>query len=205
MYLMQEILQVANGRNGEAVKRLQWIHSLMQSQPGFVRAQIAQYLGNSMRHLVLRMWEDRESWDAFRATPEGSSYPQSRPEGLYAQQPCGRDWRLLQESNGRATGNFLVRSEFDVAHDRWDDYLTIRKAQDRIHREAGGFQYAWNFKELGEGDGALLLVRKTGREDHMVYVESMLKSQLRDTSPQGVSTPRGDYMEYYEIIDEVTP
>lgn len=205
MYLMQEILQVANGRNKEAVKRLQWIHSLMQPQPGFVRAQIAQYLGNSMRHLVLRMWDDQNSWQAFRETPEGSSYPQSRPEGLYAQQPCGRDWNLLQESSGRATGSFLIRSEFDVAHDRWDDYLTIRKAQDRIHREAGGFQYAWNFKELGEGDGALLLVRKTSRDDHMVYVESMLKSQLRDSSPQGVSTPRGDYMEYYEIIDEVTP
>ena len=205
MYLMQEILQVANGRNTEAVKRLQWIHSLMQPQPGFVCAQIAQYLGNSMRHLVLRMWEDREAFDAFRATPEGAGYPQSRPEGLYEGQPCGRDWRLLQESTGRAVGNFLIRSEFDVSHDRWDDYLTIRKAQDRIHREAGGFQYAWNFKELGEGDGALLLVRKTGREAHMVYVESMLKSQLRDTSPTGVSTPRGDYMEYYEIIDETTP
>lgn len=205
MYLMQEILQVANGRNKEAVKRLQWIHSLMQPQPGFVRAQVCQYLGNSMRHLVLRMWEDRAAFDAFRATPEGSSYPQSRPAGLYEGQPCGRDWLLIQESTGPATGAFLIRSEFDVAHDRWDDYLSIRASQDRIHQEAGGLQYTWNFRELGEGNGALLLVRKTSREDHMLYVESMLKSQLRDASPQGVSTPRGDYMEYYEIIDEVTP
>ena len=205
MYLMQEILHVANGKNQEAVKRLNWIHSLMQPQPGFLGAQIAQYLGNSMRHLVLRMWDDKASWEAFRATPEGSSYPKSRPEGLYEQQPCGRDWRLLQESTGLASGNFLIRAEFTVDPERWDDYLTIRKAQDRIHREAGGFQYAWNFKEIAEGDAALLLVRKTGREDHMVYVESLLKAQLRDTSPQGISTPRGDYMEYYEIIEETKP
>ena len=32
-----------------------------------------------------------------------------------------------------------------------------------------------------------------------------MKAQLRDTGPQGTSTPRGDYMEYYEIISEVTP
>ena len=205
MFLVQEILQVANGRNKEAVNRLNWIHSLMQPQPGFVGAQICQYLGNSMRHLILRMWDDKESYQAFRETPDGSGYSKNRPPGLYEGQPCGREWRLLQETTGLAQGNFLIRCEFDVAEGCWDVYLTVKKAQDRIHREAGGLQYARNYQQLDADNGALLLVRKTGREDHMKYVESLLKSALRETGPQGTSTARGDYMEYYEIIDEMTP
>jgi len=205
MFLVQEILQVANGRNKEAVNRLNWIHSLMQPQPGFVGAQVCQYLGNSMRHLILRMWDDKESYQAFRETPDGSGYSKNRPPGLYEGQPCGREWRLLQETTGLAQGNFLIRCEFDIAEGRWDDYLTVKKAQDRIHREAGGLQYARNYQQLDADNGALLLVRKTGREDHMKYVESLLKSALRETGPQGTSTARGDYMEYYEIIDEVAP
>ena len=205
MYLVQEILQVANGRNREAARRLNWIHSLMQPQPGFVGAQVCQYLGNSMRHLILRMWDDKESFQAFRETPEGSGYSKDRPPGLYEGQPCGREWRLLLESTGLAKGSFLIRCEFDIAEGRWDDYLTVKKAQDRIHREAGGLQYARNYQQLDADNGALLLVRKTSRDDHMRYVESLLKSALRDSSPQGVSTARGDYMEYYEIIDEMTP
>ena len=104
-----------------------------------------------------------------------------------------------------AEGNFLIRCEFDIVDGRWDDYLTVKKAQDRIHREAGGLQYARNFQQLDAENGALLLVRKTSRNFHMRYVESLLKAQLRDTGPQGASTTRGDYMEYYEIISEVTP
>ena len=177
----------------------------MQPQPGFVGAQVCQYLGNSMRHLILRMWEDKESFTAFRATPEGSGYSKDRPPGLYEGQACGREWRLLQESNGLAEGNFLIRCEFDVVDGRWDDYLTVKKAQDRIHREAGGLQYARNYQQIDAENGALLLVRKTSRDFHMRYVESLLKSQLRDTGPQGASTTRGDYMEYYEVISEVTP
>ena len=205
MFLVQEILQFGNGRNTEAVARLNWIHSLMQPAPGFLGAQICQYLGNSMRHLILRMWEDKEAFEAFRATPDGSGYSASRPPGIYEGQPCGRQWTLASEMQGRVEGNFLIRAEVDVADGRWDDYMTLKKAQDRIHQAAGGLVYAWHFRQLDADDGALLLIRKTNRDDHMRYVESLMKSQLRDTGPQNTSTPRGDYMEYYEVIDETKP
>ena len=38
MFLLQEILRMSNSRQTEGVKRLQWIHSLMKPQPGFVKA-----------------------------------------------------------------------------------------------------------------------------------------------------------------------
>lgn len=205
MYLVQEILHFGNGRNTEAVKRLNWIHSLMQPQPGFIGAQICQYLGNSERHLILRMWDDKESFQAFRATPEGSGYSKDRPPGIYEGQPCGREWTLTTETKGRVEGNFLIRCEFDIADGRWDDYMTVKKAQDRIHQAAGGLVYSRNFRQLDADNGALLLIRKTSREDHMRYVESLMKSQLRETGPQGTSTARGQYMEYYEVIDEAAP
>ena len=76
---MQEILQVANGRNKEAVQRLNWIHSLMQPQPGFVGAQVSQYLGNSMRHLILRMWEDKEAFTGLPSYSRGVRLLQGPP------------------------------------------------------------------------------------------------------------------------------
>ena len=89
----------------------------------------------------------------------------------------------------------------DIADGRWDDYMTLKKAQDRIHQAAGGLVYSWNFRQLDADNGGLLLIRKTSRAHHMRYVESLMKSQLRDTGPQNTSKPRGDYMEYYEVID----
>ena len=100
--LSQEVLRFGNGRNREAVERLHWIHSLMQPQPCFVCAQVCAYLGNSSRHLILRMWEDKASFEAFRATPEGSGYSRNRPEGIYEAQPCGREWELSAETLGPA-------------------------------------------------------------------------------------------------------
>jgi len=201
MYLLQEILHFGTGRNSEAVKRLNWIHSLMQPNPGFVCAQICCYLGNSSRHIILRMWEDKASFQAFRATPEGSSYAKNRPEGIYESQPVGREWEDIIDTPGTEKGNFMVRGVFDIAEGRWDDYITLRKGQDKVHQATGGLQYSRNFRQIDEENSALMLIRKTNREDHLKYMESHLLAELRTTGPQGTFTAKGN--EYYEIIDEV--
>ena len=36
MYLFQELLRVRNTRQAEVIKRLNWIHGLMQPHAGFV-------------------------------------------------------------------------------------------------------------------------------------------------------------------------
>jgi heme-degrading monooxygenase HmoA len=202
MYLLQEILHFGTGRNSEAIKRLNWIHSVMQPNPGFVAAQICSYLGNSSRHLILRMWEDKESFTAFRATDGGQSYSKNRPEGIYEGQPVGREWEDIIDTPGDAKGNFLIRGIFDITEGRWDDYTTLRKSQDEVHKQTGGLQYSRNFKQLDEENQALMLIRKTSREDHLKYMESHLLADVRRSGPSGTFTAKGN--EYYEIIDETT-
>ena len=203
MYLVQEILRFGNGRNSEAVKRLNWIHSLMQPNPGFTGAQVCAYLGNSSRHLILRMWEDKEAFLAFRATPDGSGYSKNRPEGIYEGQPCGREWELAAETAGPATGNWLMRGEFDIAEGRWDDYLTLRGMQDGMHLSSGGLVVSRQFKQLDAENAALMLIRKTGRADHLKYMENENLPGANPDRPRGTFTARGN--EYYEIIDETLP
>ena len=202
MYLVQEILHFGTRRNSEAVNRLKWIHSLMQPNPGFVAAQICSYLGNSSRHLILRMWENKESFMAFRATPDGQGYSKNRPEGIYEGQPVGREWEDIIDTPGSDKGNFLIRGVFDIAEGRWDDYISLRRSQDEVHLKMGGLQYSRNFKQLDEENSALMLIRKTSREDHLKYMESHVLADLRTTGPTGTFTPKGN--EYYEIIDELT-
>ncbi len=203
MYLFQELLRFGNGRNREAVARLNWIHSLMQPQPGFVGAQICAYLGNSSRHLILRMWEDKDAFLAFRATPNGSGYSASRPPGIYEAEPCGREWDLAAETIGPATGNWLMRGEFDIAEGRWDDYIKLRGMQDEMHLKSGGLVVSRQFKQLDAENAALMLIRKTGREDHLMYMENENTPGANDDRPRGTFTARGN--QYYEIIDETLP
>ncbi len=203
MYLVQEVLRVSNGRNVEAINRLHWIHSLMQPQPGFVCAQVCAYLGNSSRHLVLRMWEDKAAYEAFRATPEGSGYSANRPPGLYEAQPCGREWELSAETVGPAAGNWLMRGEFDITEGRWDDYLKLRAMQDEVHLSSGGLVVARQFKQLDAENAALMLIRKTGRADHLKYMENENLPGTNPDRPRGTFTARGN--EYYEIVDETLP
>ena len=174
----------------------------MQPNPGFVAAQICSYLGNSSRHLILRMWEDKESFMAFRATPDGQGYSKNRPEGIYEGQPVGREWEDIIDTPGSDKGNFLIRGVFDIAEGRWDDYISLRRSQDEVHLKMGGLQYSRNFKQLDEENSALMLIRKTSREDHLKYMESHVLADLRTTGPTGTFTAKGN--EYYEIIDELT-
>ncbi len=89
MFLLQEVLRVRNTRQTEAVKRLNWIHGLMQPNPGFVSAVVARYLGNPTDYLILRAWADKDAYLAFRQTPDGSELPEGPPRGP-VRGPAGR-------------------------------------------------------------------------------------------------------------------
>ena len=113
----------------------------------------------------------------------------------------GREWVDIIDSSGTEKGNFLMRGVYEIPVGRWDDYITLRKGQDQLHQQTGGLQYIRNFRQLDEDNSALLLIRKTSREDHMKYMESPLLTELRAKGPQGTFTTRGH--EYYEIIEEI--
>ena len=83
MFVLQEILRVRNTRQSEAVKRLNWIHGLMQPQPGFEWATVSRYLGNPTDYLILRAWESGDAYNAYLESPQSAEYRQGNRRGLY--------------------------------------------------------------------------------------------------------------------------
>lgn len=206
MFLLQEILRFNQRRQTEGIKRLQWIHSLMQPHPGFVKGQISRYLGNPTDYLILRMWDSQDAYQKFRESPDGN-YGKSRPEGLYEGVPVGRMWELAIDTQGGVPGNFLVRSIYQPAEGRAQDFIENRKRHDKLFLQVprqSGIQ-TWQCTDT-EGIGAgtfLCLARRVDRDAYNEYLESPQAEEYRKGNERGlyktVST------ELFEVVDEVTP
>src|SRR4051812_40843711 len=138
MYLLQELMKVTNSRQTEAVKRLEWIHSLMQPAPGFSGAQVFRFLGNASDYMILLRWESQGAWEAFRATPEGANYPKNRPEGLYEPIPTEYNWDLVIDSQGSPGGDYVTRSLYAVESSRADEFITNRQRHDALALKVAG-------------------------------------------------------------------
>lgn len=207
MYLSQELLRVTNSRQTEAVRRLQWIHSLMRPQPGFVRAEVARYLGNPTDYLVLRMWESQAAWNAFRQTEEGANYPKSRPEGLYEGVPVGRNWELALDSPGGVPGTFLVRSVYRPAEGRSADFVENRRRHDRLALQVPNQSglTTWRCTDTEEpGAGTyLVLAKRVDRDAYNQYLESPQAAEYRKGNERGLY--RTLETQCYEVVDVVTP
>ena len=97
-----------------------------------------------------------------------------------------------------------MRGEFDIADGRWDDYLKLPRPAGpdapRLRRPSSSPR---QFKQLDADNAALMLIRKTGREDHLLYMENENRPGANDDRPRGTFTPRGN--QYYEIVDETLP
>lgn len=205
MFLLQEILKVRNTRQTEAVNRLHWIHGLMQKHPGFVRAIVARYLGNPTDYLVLRMWQDADSYRAFRQTEDGQSYPKSRPEGLYEGVPVGREWELKIDSPGTAEGNYLVRSIYRVPPENVEEFIENRRRHDGLALQVPGTASLQTFqcldKDSEHSDTFLCIALRTGRDAYNAYLESPQSAEYRAGNRRGLySTVSTDC---YEVVDEV--
>ena len=207
MFLIQEILMVANNRQSEAVKRLEWIHGLMQQHPGFTNAQVARYLGNVTQYLILRGWQDAASFDAFRQTPDGQGYSKNRPEGLYEGAPVGRRWDMVIESTGEASGDFLSRSVYKVADGRWDEFAENRRGHDKLALQVPGIQYLRHYRCTDEDpeykDTSLLLTRRTDRDAYNALLESPQALEYRNGTPRGLF--QSQVTECYEIVSDIYP
>lgn len=207
MFLLQEILRVRNTRQSEAIKRLNWIHGLMKPNPGFVRGSVARYLGNPTDYLILRAWEDKDAYVAFRATPDGQDYPKSRPEGLYEGLPVGREWALEIDSPGSSAGNYLVRSIYRVAAENAEEFIENRRRHDGLALQVPGTAGLQTFRCLDEGsehsDTFLCLARRTDRDAYNAYLESPQSAEYRAGNRRGLYSTVST--ECYEVVDEVLP
>ena len=207
MYMLQEVLRVANSRQTEAVKRLNWIHGLMQPAPGFVRAQVSRFLGNPTDYLILRMWDAAADWSKFRETPDGANYPKNRPEGLYEGLPVGRNWELEIESQNGGLGNYLVRSIYKVGEGDEGEFIDNRRRHDKLALQTPGTVGLQTFRctdDDPENKGTfLVLARRTDRDAYNAYLESKQAAEYRQGNRRGLY--RTVSTECYEVVDEVVP
>ncbi len=207
MFLLQEVLRVRNTRQSEAIKRLNWIHGLMKPSPGFVRGSVARFLGNPTDYLILRAWQDRDAYLAFRATPEGQDYPKSRPEGLYEGLPVGREWDLKIDSTGDVAGNYLVRSIYRVTPENADEFVQNRERHDGLALQVPGTAGLQTFRSLDQdsehSDTFLCLARRTDRDAYDAYLESPQSAEYRAGNRRGLYATVST--ECYEVVDEVLP
>ena len=208
MYALQEVLRVANSRQTEAIKRLTWIHGLMEPAPGFVRAQVARFLGNPTDYLVLRMWDSPADWAKFRETPDGANYPRSRPEGLYEGLPVGRNWDLQIDSSNGGPGDYLVRSIYKVGDADREEFVQNRRRHDTLALQVPGTVYLQTFRCTDDADAEnrdafMVLARRTGRDAYNAYLESDQAAEYRKGNRRGLY--RTVSTECYEVVAEATP
>jgi heme-degrading monooxygenase HmoA len=207
MFLVQEILRVRNTRQSEAIKRLNWIHSLMQPQPGFAWALVARYLGNPTDYLILRVFESGDAFRAFRQTEDGQNYSKSRPEGLYEGVPVGRQWDLRIDSAGSVKGDYLVRSVYGVGPDDAEEFIENRKRHDGLALQVPGTASLQTFACLDDTEehkGTFLCIaRRTDRDAYNAYLESPQSAEYRQGNRRGLYKTLGT--ECYEVVDEVFP
>jgi heme-degrading monooxygenase HmoA len=205
MFVLQEILRVRNTRQSEAVKRLNWIHGLMQPQPGFSWATVSRYLGNPTDYLILRAWESGDAYRAFRQTEDGQNYPKSRPEGLYEGIAVGREWDLVIDSPGAVQGNYLVRSIYGVETENREEFIANRQRHDGLALQVPGTAGLQTFACLDDTEehkGTFLCIaRRTDRDAYNAYLESPQSAEYRQGNRRGLYKTIST--ECYEVVDEV--
>jgi quinol monooxygenase YgiN len=219
MFLLLQILRCGPGRQAEAVKRLNWIHSQMAAHPGSAGMIVAKYLGNPFDLLILRQWQDRAAYDNFMASP-GGQFPQSKPPGIYDSLDVSHNWEEVLHTPGYVEGKFLWRSGYRVPAGRWDEFLKLRKEDDKLAQwyklaehpgaKFGGLVYARTFKNTDDESEALSLVRLEDREAMEDIVASPSRAETaaqlsqRETHPGSARAPRDSmFSDCFEVVDEL--
>jgi heme-degrading monooxygenase HmoA len=145
LFLLNEILVFAPARRKEALDRLAYIHGLMASKPGFRQAIVGRYLGDGVRHTVLRIWEDEDAYRRFREGPDGD-YGKGRPPGLYTNEQVTPQWNSVLETGAGAGGDrrdysHLVKVQFEIPEDGWERFLDQEKRLESNVQSLGGVDH----------------------------------------------------------------
>jgi hypothetical protein len=208
VFLHQELRYVAPHRQTEALERQHWIHGLMAAHPGFQRALACRFPGAIDRYAWFRFWDDAAANLSFRQSP-AANYNANRPEGLYeplanAIGGAGR-WELALQTGDGATGDYLVRSVFQVSAGRDADFLESRRRHDDLALATAGVESISTFRCLEDNAAGsyIALTGGSGREAYNTFLESS------DAAKYHASVPAGLYetlaVECYDIMHEVLP
>ncbi len=201
MYLVHETLPITPGRHRAVEQRLASGHELMKELPGFVEAQVCKYLGNSVRYLAIRRWQDKAAYDAWGASPQREKYVASRPPGLYTENPSFQYLQEVLETKGNARGSFVALNYMDVDAARWSDLIEVRRRHDAAAVGVGGIAYLRTYRNAEDGSKAVSLWRCGSREDIERIGESDTMEAWRKTVPAGLMTIKS--RDFYEVVHEL--
>jgi heme-degrading monooxygenase HmoA len=186
MYLHLELKTMSTERLTEAVARLNYLHTLMSGTPGFVDAQICEYLGNPGQYLVVRTWVDQASHHAYRQSDASKEFAASRPAHFIYDNLAVQEWLTFAETPGVAIGGYVVRELHDVTN--WQVF-----AASQGHRGPSGSRtFRMLAKEGADDTQALVLQRWPGRDPYAASLEGVAKSEAA-------------LIECYAVVDEVLP
>jgi heme-degrading monooxygenase HmoA len=198
MYAVSEIIRFTPGRRKEGIDRLSWMHRLMQQETGFREAVIAKYLGDATRFLVLRYWQDADSYAGFRAI-FARDHAANRPVGLYeieSNQPFDCYYERQEAAGGDAC--FLVKTHRRVPEAAWEQYLPHQKEVEALTFELGGLAELRRLK-APESTDVLNVYRYRSRSDFERYFESSAHFELTTQWPEGIDLVS---TQLYEVVSE---
>jgi quinol monooxygenase YgiN len=219
MFLLQQILRCGPGRQAEALPRLHWIHEQMAAHSGAAGMMVAKYLGNPSDYLILRQWQDRAAYDDFMSGP-GGHFPRSKPAGLYDSLDVGHNWEEVLFTPGYAQGSFLWRSRFEVLPENWDEFIRLRRDDDKLAQwfglaehpgdDAGVFVSSHTFRSTDNHNEALAIVRLKDRGAMEDIVASPSRTEIvgqlmqRATHDGRAAAPRDSvWSDCFEVVDEI--
>ena len=185
MYLHLELKTMATERLGVAVARLNYLHTLMSRTPGFVDAQICEFLGNPGQYLVVRTWQDQASHQAYRQSDASKQFAASRPAEFIYDNLAVQEWLVVAQTPGVASGDYVVRELHDVTD--WQSFA----ASQANRGPAGRSRFACWSKDGSDDTQALVLQRWPGRDAYAASLEG--------------AECTAALVECYRVVDEVRP
>jgi hypothetical protein len=205
MFLLNEILVFAPARRQEAMARLAYIHGLMASKPGFRRAIVGRYLGDGVRHTVLRMWEDEAAYRSFREGPDGD-YGKGRPAGLYFNEAVTPQWNSVLETGAGASGSgeafsHLIKVQFEMPDEAWERFLDQQKRMESVLQPLGGTDHRFVFRAKDRPE-CLLIIKYPDRAIWERVVDSPEYAKLFDEIR---ATAKHMRTEGFDVLSEVGP
>jgi hypothetical protein len=180
MYLHLELKTMATQRLDEAVARLHYLHTLMAQTPGFLEAQVCEYLGNPAQYLVIRSWLGQ----AYRASDASKTFAASRPAHFIYDNLAVQEWLTVAETPGTPAGDYVVRELHDVTN--WESFT----ASMANRGPAGSRAYRLLAKD-GADDAQSLVIQRWANRD--AYAASL----------EGVEAEAPALVECYRVVDEV--
>jgi len=200
MFLLNEVLVFAPGRRQEALDRLGWIHGLMATKPGFTGAIVAKYLGDGLRHTILRSWESADAYRSFREGPDGN-YGRGRPAGLYANETVTPQWHGVLDWYGASAGRFLVKVQRDVPSTAWEAFSDYQTQLRQFLSTTPGVGAVQAYRAT-DRDESLLITRFQDRDCFECLVDSSEFTALAAVVPAGVVRRT---MECFEVVGQQAP